>query len=139
MKTRCYQLGVTLIELMIAVAIMGILASIAYPSYTSYVSKSNRTEAMRELVRIANLQEQFFMDNRTYTADMTQLNLGADPYISADGQHYSIDATIANSGTTYVLTATARGKQASNDTSCTTLTINQLGKKDAESSDCWEK
>ena len=54
------QRGITLIELMIVIAILGILVSIAYPSYTQYVQRSNRSEGMNELVRIANMQEQFF-------------------------------------------------------------------------------
>ena len=128
--------GFTLIEVLIVVAIVGILASIAYPSYVDNVARSNRSEGQRELLRIANLQEQYYVDNRVYASDMTKLNLGADPFITESG-HYSIDATV--SGATFSLTATAKGVQATNDSHCATLTVTETGKKSATNTDCWEK
>lgn len=119
--------GFSLIELMIAVAIVGILAAVAYPSYTSFVISSNRSEGQRELLRLANLQEEIFIDRRSYTTVMTALGMTADPHITEFG-NYSIDATIANGGTTFLLTATAQGTQTS-DTGCTTLTVNEAGQK----------
>jgi type IV pilus assembly protein PilE len=127
--------GITLIELLIAVAIIGILASVAYPSYLSHVSRSNRAEAQRELLHLANLQEQFFVDHRAYTTDMTALGMPADPYVTTSGL-YSIDATVA--GATFTLTATAQGNQESNDSSCSTLNVTDTGLKGAESTSCWE-
>ncbi len=137
MKKSQKSYGFTLIELLITVAIIGILAGIAYPSYTDFVKRSNRAEAQRELLRCANLQEQLFVDSRSYTADMTDLGL-VDPYITETG-NYSIDAVIGNNGTTFVLTAIAKSSQL-NDTDCLTLTINELGQKNlSENSGCWEK
>lgn len=128
-------LGFTLVELLIVVAIIGILASVAYPSYTEFVLRSNRTEGQRELVRLANLQEQLYVDSRAYTTDMTKLGLSADPYITEKG-HYSIDATV--SGETFTLTATAKGTQVKDTTSCLTMTITDTGKK-TPASNCWEQ
>lgn len=134
--------GMTLMELLIAVAIMGILASVAYPSYVDYVVRSNRAEPQRELVRLASLQEQYFIDHRTYTTDMTKLGASASPYITESGK-YSIAGVIGASGgvsgVTFTLTATALGSQASSDSSCATLSINETGQKTATSSSCWEK
>ena len=127
--------GFTLIELLIAVAIVAILASIAFPSYTDFVTRSNRTEAQRELLRIANMQEQLYVDTRAYTADMTALGLGSDPFVT-ENTYYSIDAAIANGG--YVLTATALGTQSTNDSNCQTLSVSETGKK-LPANACWEK
>jgi len=131
--------GVTLIELLIAIAIIGILSSVAYPSYVDFVQRSNRAEAQSELLKVANLQEQYFIDHRTYTADMEDLGLGADPYIpeTSGSKNYSIDAVIADGGTTFVLTATAINAQAG-DSSCAKFNVNEVGAKTATSSDCWE-
>nr|WP_281253021.1 type IV pilin protein [Pseudocolwellia agarivorans] len=131
------QIGMTLIELLIAVAIVGILGAVAYPSYVEYVSQSNRSEAQRELLRIANKMEQYFVDTRRYTADMKLLGLPADPFITESG-NYSID-TSAQTNTTYTLTATARGAQATRDSDCTTLNISETGQKTAKTTTCWEK
>jgi type IV pilus assembly protein PilE len=134
------QKGFTLVELMITVAIVGILAAVVYPSYSAFIVRSDRSEAQRELMRLANLQEQLFVDRRTYSANMIQLGMTANPYIT-ESKNYSIAATIANNGTTFTLTATAKNSQL-RDTDCLTLTINEAGQQDATgsaSNTCWEK
>jgi type IV pilus assembly protein PilE len=65
--------GFTLIELMVTVAIVVVLASIAVPSYTAYIVRSNRAVAHSEMMDIANRQQQYLLANRTY-ADQSQLN-----------------------------------------------------------------
>jgi type IV pilus assembly protein PilE len=142
-KTFMKFSGFSLIELMITVAIVSILAAVAYPSYVDSMARSNRAEAKRELLRIANLQEQFFMDNRTYTADMTDLGLAADPFVTTldNGvSNYSIDATIpALPATTFLLRADAINAQAANDGDCSWLAIDETGRKTAENATCWEQ
>lgn len=131
--TKSKSAGFTLIELMIAVAIVGILTAVIYPSYTDYVRRTNRTEAMNDLTRIANLQEQFFADNRSYAASLTALGLASDPFITPKG-YYSI-AISASTARTFTLTATAKGTQTKDD--CTTMSIDQSGAKTGTVADCW--
>lgn len=134
MYCRKAYLGFTLIELMLVVSIIGIIAAVAYPSYQSFVLTGNRTEGQRELLRLANMQEQVYVDTKAYTTDMRQLGAPADPYITESG-FYSIDATV--NGDTFVLTATAKNGQVK-DTGCTSLTINEAGET-TPSSGCWDK
>jgi type IV pilus assembly protein PilE len=77
--------GFTLIELMIAVAVVGILSAIAYPSYTQYVVRSYRVAAQAKMMDAANRQQQFFIANRVYA---TQLQL--------IGSGFGLDADLAN-------------------------------------------
>jgi type IV pilus assembly protein PilE len=126
--------GFTLIELLITVAIIGILAAVAYPSYTDFVTRSNRSEAQRELLRYANLQEQVYVDTRSYAADMTGLGAGTAS-IDTESTNYTISVS-AQSATTFTLRAVAKNSQTS-DTGCTTLTVDQIGTKTPIA--CWEK
>lgn len=126
--------GFTLIEVMVTVVIIGILSSIAYPSYIQYVTKSARTEGVAAVMKVANLQEQYYLDNRVYTEDMEDLGLSANPYITEHG-HYSV----ASDGTTSMtITATAQGTQASRESStCQTITLTDAGVK-GPSEECWK-
>lgn len=126
MTMRQHQVGFTLIGLMITVAIIGILATIAYPSYVQQVRESRRTEAVSLLMRAANEQAQYYAIHRTYAASMAALNL---PAVTAN-QWYDV-AVGAASNSAFTITATARGDQT-ND-SCDTFTIDQTGARWANS------
>ena len=125
--------GFSLIELLIAVAIVGILAGVAYPSYTDYVISSNRSEAQRELLRYANLQEQVYIDSRSYAVNMEGLGESSIK-IKTPSKNYLIDVQ-AQTATTFTLRAKAKLGQL-NDTGCTSLKINELGVKTPKA--CWE-
>jgi type IV pilus assembly protein PilE len=125
--------GFTLIELMITVAIIGILASIAYPSYTDFVMRSNRSEAQRELMRFANLQEQVFVDTRSYASDMKGLGLSTVNF-NTSSKNYVIKV-LNQTATTFTLRAIGKQNQV-NDSGCVRLNIDHLGTKTPKA--CWE-
>ena len=142
------QRGVTLLELMIVVVIVSIIAAFAYPSYTQYVVNTKRTAATSALLQIADRQQQFFMDNKRYTADLTDLGLAANPlFISDDGNSVpagDADAVylliVANvTPVTYTAIAAPLAQQLVRDTKCGTLTLTQTGAKDALAGGdrCW--
>lgn len=139
--------GFSLIELMIVVAIIGIIAAIAYPSYNNYITKSIRASGTSMLTQVQNRQEQFFMDNKTYATDMTQLGFGANPLpIDRDGSQttaaeasYLVSIQSA-SGNTYTLQAVPQGSHAARDTDCGTLTLTHTGERNASGDNpdiCW--
>ncbi len=124
--------GFTLIEVMITVAIVGILAAIAYPSYQSYILRSHRSEGMALLSEAAARMERYYAQNSTYaTATPSRLGLtstaNATTVNSANG-YYSLSLGTP-SATSYSLSATPQNAQASD--SCGTLTLDSTGLKGA--------
>ena len=134
MKKQPNSYGFTLIELMITVATIGILASIAYPSYTDFITRSNRSEGQRELLRYANLQEQVYVDSRSYAANMKGLGKSTVT-IKTNSENYIISVS-DQTATTFTLKAEAQNNQTS-DTGCSTLTVDEIGTKTPTI--CWEK
>lgn len=156
MKTaQKFQQGFTLIEVMIVVAVIGILSAIAFPSYTAYIQRSHRAEAKNFLQSVAQRLEQNYSLSGSYNATQDGVAVGA-AFINATGfstvpaggpARYNI-AFVAGSPTAggYVLQAVPVGSQASD--TCGTLLLNQQNIKGAGSPpvlnnraqltlDCW--
>ena len=129
--------GFTLIELMVAVAILGILVSVALPSYQKYIVKSRRAEAMAELSKAQTTLERCYAANFTYAGTCSPPASTTTP-----NGFYTITST--GSATTYTFTATASGIQAA-DTSCFTMSIDQASQKSAADTggtpqpQCWNR
>ena len=121
--------GFTLIELMIVIAIIGILASVAYPSYTRSVQKSKRADGIGGLLPLAGRMEEFYMNANTYDGATV-----ANP-TSPDG-YYTLSIT-EQTDFGYTLTATTIPVGA--DTECGNLILNSLGQKtdSAGNGNCW--
>ena len=115
--------GFTLIELMIAVAIVGILAAVAYPAYLDQIRKSRRAEAQSALMNIATRQQQMLLDSRSYAATLSALNITVPASVQAN---YTLSLTV-DSTTVPLFTATAAplGKQVADK--CGTLGVTQTG------------
>ncbi len=147
--------GFTLIEMMIVVAIVGILAAIAYPSYQQYVLRSNRTEGQALLNEAAAREERYFAQNNSYvsaTGDLGKLNLpntttsgtgndATSSALSSTGK-YKLAVSKVNNDGGYTLTATPQGSQTA-DTKCGNLTLNAIGTRGVSASgasvnDCWK-
>ena len=73
--------GFTLVELMIVIAIIGILVSVVMPSYRNYVLESQRSDTQGKLLQMLELQERFYLNNFTYTTSLTTLGYPTDPHI----------------------------------------------------------
>jgi len=140
--------GFTLIELMIVLAIIAILTVIAYPSYQRYIVKSNRQAARSMVYAIADRQEQFFLDNKAYAADLSTLGYTDDTiYVGRDGQLsgagaedliYSLQIVDA-ADTSYTVLAEPEGVQADRDTDCGNLSLTSSGQRDrsGDGENCW--
>lgn len=128
--------GVTLMELMIVVVILSIMTAIAYPSYRQYVAKAKRNEAKAALLQIATRQESFYLQNNTYTTNMTQLGFGAATNVVTSTGTYVVNVTAANANT-FAASAVYQNVDAEAG-KCATFSIDGAGTKgSAPYGDCW--
>lgn len=146
-QTTAYLRGFTLIELMIVVVIVGILATIAYPSYTRYMIQARRSDGQAALLRVAAAQEKFFADCNWYAGLLgTARMCGTGPSNGVLGlnamsvdQHYQLQ--LSATATAFTASAIPQNIQAA-DAECTALGITNIGAKTAtgtNTSRCWRK
>ena len=133
-----HQGGFTLIELMIVVAIIGILAAIALPQYSDYVTRSRRIDGQSTLLQVAQELERCYTQFSAYDNDSCSV-VEASAVSQASPEDYYLVTASTLSASTFTLTATPQNAQAS-DTDCTTLTLTHLGVQGATGADtskCW--
>ena len=139
-RARRAEQGFTLIEITIVVAIIGILAAIAYPSYTEYIRRGYRTEARTALLEAQQFMERYYAANSRYTADAAGVTSPALPArlqaVPSESPRYNL--AVAAQLNSYTLTATPRGNDK-----CGNLTLTNTGVKGRSASgpsvqDCWK-
>jgi type IV pilus assembly protein PilE len=135
--------GFTLIELMVTVAVVAILGTIAMASYSSQIQKSRRTDARSAVMDLAGREEKLFSTVNAYSGAPSDLGygaVGATFPITIGSGYYQVSVTVANPPVSYLITATAIGAQAA-DTKCTTLSVDQLGTQTSTGTEtaatCW--
>lgn len=138
---KIYQSGFTLIELMIVVAIVGILSAIAYPSYVEYVKESRRSEARSNLLELAQFMERYHAANGRYVTVAGSNTAPALPYVKSPkdstSKFYNLLIVGVNSNS-YQLNAVPIGAMIGDR--CGTLTLTHQGIKNStqgDKDDCW--
>ena len=144
MQPKRYGAGLTLVELMIVVAVMAILATIAYPLYTAQAQKSRRADARTILLQIAQAEERYFSVNGNYAVSLQSLSIDSGLVGGCSGSscntergYYTVTLSQPGGATTFQVAAApvAGGPQATD--ACTQLTVNQLGVRSGSGTGCW--
>ena len=134
--------GLTLLELLVVLVIVGILSAIAIPTYQQHTLRARRTEAKTALLRLAANQERYYLQHNTYTTDLAELGFAAGV---SDNGIYTISVPVADS-TNYQAAAVPtpgggfNGTDMSRDEACSRFTINALGQRSAfpdAHGNCW--
>jgi len=137
---RNHQSGFTLVELMIVVAVVGILSAIAYPSYKEYLRRGHRSEA-----RAALLQAQQWLERAATAQGLYPTSLpDALTWINDPSKHYIITLTSNKEGMDFTLTATRKGSGTMADDKCGNYVLTHTGKQNnvsasASVADCWRR
>ena len=146
---RRHARGFTLIEMMITVAIIGILVAVAFPAYNQSVVKSRRSDAKTALLDLAQREERYLSTANQYTTSAPLLGYGTSATLpvsvmSGSASYYQLAVTVPTSApTTFSATATPTGVQATKDTQCATYGLTQTGAQSvtgtssASPGDCW--
>lgn len=130
--------GFSLIELMVVVVIIGILASVALPSYTAYVENGRRAEGKAFALDIASRQERHFTQYSRYANSLTATDETGLGMLNDDSENaaYRAEVTVDNGNTTYIITVIP----VITDTTCGALTLTNTGLRTSASgitAECW--
>jgi type IV pilus assembly protein PilE len=127
MKQRA--IGFSLIELMIVVAVVAMLATIAFPSYSHYMMQMHRTQAQSYLMQIAQRQQQYFLDSRAFASSSTMLGLAPVPAVVAAQYVVTIGPAVPTTPPTFIASAAPRAGSLQAKYREPTLSIAQDGTK----------
>jgi type IV pilus assembly protein PilE len=137
MKRR--QLGITLIELMVVMAIVGILAAIAIPAYRAYVVRANRTDAKVAMLQTAQALERCYTNATPYAYNAATCTVPATTLVASGNYRINVVATPA----AYVITGVPQGAQATGDPLCATFQLSSLGAQTVTgtlaAAECWRR
>lgn len=156
-RTYRKQIGFTLIELLVTIAVVAVLLGIAIPSYERYTIQTKRAGVKTTVERVRGLLEQYYVNNKNYTDDLTNLGLGSKTVnVSSNGDIvaagtpdivYLVSVNTSAMGTIkycatcqYEVVATPQFNQAKLDTDCLILWFGSTGQKSAtgpKGSKCW--
>ncbi len=139
---KSMQRGVTLIELMVVVAIIGLLAAIAIPSYRQYTIRANRAEAKTQLLAVAQQLERCYGNSTPFSYNSAQCAAAVTLPITIQSGRYSVNTT-ARTPTTYTLRATRAGVQLQ-DLQCGDFTLTHTGVQGmvggtSPAAECWRR
>ena len=128
----------TLIELMLVIVVLGILAAIAYPNYQEMSARAKRNEAKAALLQIAAQQERWYLNNNTYTTQMTNLGFTVDADFITESGSYRINVPFADANN---FTATAVYLPDNPESGkCRTFQLDGRGERtSAPLDDCWTR
>jgi len=124
--------------MLVVMAIIAILAALAYPSYRNYVARGNRAAAQSYMLEVSGQEERYLLDARQYASSLATLGWPSLP--NTISPNYTVTIALqAGPPPGFIVTATPIGNQATLDTHCGTMTIDQSGNKTANAADCWQR
>lgn len=140
--------GFTLIELIITIAVIAVLLAVGIPNYQDYIVRSNRAVGKAELMEVAARQEHYFLNNKQYADDLTNLGYPANPYFidregtamaaAGNGTIYQISIA-ASDNLSFTLALTRQGFQLK-DTDCGDFGLDEAGSRTpVNPASCWNK
>ena len=137
MQLRKHMHGITLIELLIVVIIVGILTSIAFPNYRAYVERAKRSEAKAALLKCATNQEKWYLQRQEFSTDLAELGFNSPFKTDSGAYQLTVGTTDRFENFTCTSTYLEGGAEAGK---CSTLAIDSTGNKTSSpETDCWTR